>query len=182
MSKTPEPFVDEVLVLGCQAGDVAALEALVSRWQRRFWCHAYRLTGDPEAAWDVTQESWLGILRGLARLDDPGCFASWAFRIVTNKARDWVHRRQKRKPAGGIDVERLSASDEALRCETSLDLGSVLRRLPPDQGAILSLYYLEGLGIADVSRVLGIPEGTVKSRLHAARAAFKVLWQSSAHS
>ena len=66
-----ESVMDEILVLECQSGSVQALEALVSRWQKRLWRHAYCLTGDAEGAWDVTQESWLGIIRGIGRLGDP---------------------------------------------------------------------------------------------------------------
>lgn len=64
MALESESLMDEILVLDRQSGSVGALEALVSRWQKRLWRHAYCLTGDAEAAWDVAQESWLGIIRG----------------------------------------------------------------------------------------------------------------------
>ncbi len=72
MARESESLTDEILVLDCQSGSLGALESLVSRWQKRLWRHAYCLTGDAEAAWDVTQESWLGIIRGIAQLSDPG--------------------------------------------------------------------------------------------------------------
>ncbi len=171
--------MDEILVLECQSGSLRALEALVSRWQKRLWRHAYCLTGDAEAAWDVTQESWLGIIRGIARLGDPARFPDWAFRIVTHKASDWIRQRKKaRQPAEGeLEDQRVGGGPQG--CETAIDLFSVLRRLPAEQRSILSLYYIEGFGIAEVARSLAIPEGTVKSRLHSARAAFKELWQSA---
>jgi RNA polymerase sigma factor (sigma-70 family) len=175
-----ESLMDEILVLDCQSGSLGALEALVSRWQKRLWRHAYCLTGDAEAAWDVTQESWLGIIRGIAQLSDPARFPDWAFRIVTHKASDWLRQRKKvRQPAEG-ELEDQQAADGPQGRETAIDLLSVLLRLPAEQRSILSLYYIEGFGIAEVARSLGIPEGTVKSRLHSARAAFKELWQSAA--
>jgi RNA polymerase sigma-70 factor (ECF subfamily) len=92
MSRSVEQVVDEILVMDCQSGRVKALEMLVSRWQKRLWRYAYHLTGDSEAAWDVTQESWLGIIRGISRLNDPAKFRAWAYQIVTNKASDWIRR------------------------------------------------------------------------------------------
>jgi hypothetical protein len=118
-------------------------------------------------------------LQGMPRRPgDPGCFASWALRIVTNKAHDWIQRRQKGKTGGVVDIEQLPAADDESRRDTGLDLSTLLLRLKADQRAILSLNYLEGLSIAEVSEVLGIRECTVKSRLHAARSAFKALWES----
>ena len=60
-----EQLIDEILVMDCQSGKVKALEMLVSRWQKRLWRYAYGLTEDSEAAWDITQDSWLGIIKGL---------------------------------------------------------------------------------------------------------------------
>ena len=79
---------DELLVLRCQEGDTEAFELLVGRWQGRLWRHAWRLTGDENAAWDALQEAWIGISRGLVRLADAVAFPAWAYRIVSNKCRD----------------------------------------------------------------------------------------------
>ena len=98
MSKrTPSTVLDEYLVVQSQRGDDGAFKALVERWHARLLGHAYRYTRDTEAAQDVAQEGWLAILRGLARLNDPGRFRPWAYRIVANKARDWVRREQSRR-------------------------------------------------------------------------------------
>ncbi len=69
-----EQIVDELLVMDAQNGRAKAMELLASRWQERLWRYAWRLTGDTEAAWDVTQEAWLGIVRGIMRLNDPARF------------------------------------------------------------------------------------------------------------
>ena len=68
MDRSVEQIVDEILVMDCQSGSVKAMEMLVSRWQKRLWQYAFRLIGDSEAAWDITQESWLAIIRGISRL------------------------------------------------------------------------------------------------------------------
>jgi len=159
--------------MDAQSGRVEALELLVSRWQQRLWRYACRLTGDAEAAWDVTQEAWLGIVRGITRLGDPARFRPWAFRIVTNKANDWIRKsaRAAQGPADPADGRRQADN------ETTDELHAILQRLPEKSRTVLTLYYLEEFALADVARILRIPRGTVKSRLHTARAEFKRLWQ-----
>jgi RNA polymerase sigma-70 factor (ECF subfamily) len=92
MRRTSEQIIDEILVIDCQAGSARALDALVSRWHRRLWQHAYRLVGDTDAAWDVTQQSWLAIIKGLRKLREPSYFKAWAYRITTSKAVDWIRK------------------------------------------------------------------------------------------
>ncbi len=169
-----EQLVDELLVIDAQRGRVQAMEILVSRWQKRLWRYASRITGDSEAAWDVTQEAWLGIVRGIGRLSDPARFGPWAFQIVTNKARDRIKRnaRARRNPSKS-PIEHPRLDDR-----TSDDLHAILKRLPAKSRTILTLYYLEEFALSDVARILCIPKGTAKSRLHTARTQFKQLWQA----
>ncbi len=175
MNDSREQLVDELLVMDCQDGSRAAMEKLVSRWQKCLWRYALRLTGDREAAWDVTQESWLAIVRGISRLHDPARFASWAYQIVTNKANDWIGRnaRARRLPPD-LDPED-GRSDEQAAIEAA-DLQSVLPRLSDSSRTVLTLHYLEGFGLADIAGILHVPQGTVKSRLHAARNELRTLW------
>ena len=178
MDRGLDQSIDECLVMECQAGSTKAFEMLVSRWQKRLWRHASYLIGDSEGAWDVMQESWLAIVRGIGRLNDPGKFKGWAFRIVTNKGRDWMKNRQRRARSHAETAVRDVATSGSACSDNPSDVQSLLRRLPAQSRTVLSLYYLEGLSVADVARTLDIPEGTVKSRLHVARAEYKRLWQS----
>jgi RNA polymerase sigma-70 factor (ECF subfamily) len=179
MTDHDEQVVDELLVMECQDGSVAALEQLISRWQKRLWQYAYRLTGNAEAAWDVTQESWLGVLRGLSRLNDPARFRPWIYRIVTRKADDWIaknaKRRRQRAKMGSVEPEQEQGQER----DDSDELHDLMRRLPDQSKTVLTLYYQEGLPIVEIARVLGIPEGTVKSRLHTARNELKALWRQA---
>jgi RNA polymerase sigma factor (sigma-70 family) len=176
MPEQNEQLVDELLVMECQDGSAKALEALVARWQERLWRYAYRLTGSTEGAWEVTQESWLGVIRGLTRLNDPARFRPWIYRIVTHKARDWIARSAKmRRPQTETRAEEPTPSARESQ-ETADELQSILARLPEESRSLLTLHYLEGLPIAEIAHVLGIPAGTVKSRLHAARQELKALW------
>jgi RNA polymerase sigma-70 factor (ECF subfamily) len=179
MAGPSEQIVDEILVMDCQSGRAEALDLLVSRWQKRLWRYACRLTGDAEGAWEVTQESWLGIVRGIRRLSDPARFRPWAYRIVTNKANDWIKRKIKHSASESDDPPEPRACDSRQASETAADLEAILSRLPERSRTVLTLYYLEELDVTEITRVLNIPAGTVKSRLYTARAEFKRQWRAA---
>jgi len=174
VNRSVEQIADEILVMDCQSGRVRALEILVSRWQKRLWQYAYGLTGDSEAAWDVTQESWLGIIRGIRRLNDPARFRPWAYRIVTNKASDWIKKKKivKKTDVGDLD-------DRPGKKKKDTGLGELLEKLDIKKRVVLSLYYFEQLSVPEIGAALRVPNGTVKSRLHNARNELKELWQKS---
>lgn len=181
MADHREQLVDELLVMDTQSGCVTAMEMLVSRWQKRLWRYACRLTGSPEAAWDVTQESWLGIVRGISRLSDPARFRPWAYRIVTNKANDWLRRKTKQaRIQADCDTDMQQEHSGQPLNEMATDIEKILRQLPERSRTVLTLYYLEGFPLAEVARVLGTARGTVKSRLYTARIEFRQLWESLA--
>lgn len=166
---------DQLLVMDAQDGDRRALDRLVDRWQRRLWRHALRLTGDEQAAWDVTQQTWLGIVRGLRRLEDPARFRAWAYRIATRKAADWVRRRRSRRAAPAGDMADAPAATRGGRDETGV--GELLAMLDAGKRLVLCLHYYDRFSVDEIGVVLGIPAGTVKSRLHHARGELRDLWQ-----
>jgi RNA polymerase sigma-70 factor (ECF subfamily) len=178
MPTPAEQIADEILVMDAQSGDRGAFDMLVSRWQKRFWRHAFNLTGRTEAAWDIAQESWLDIVRGLSRLNDPAKFGSWAYRIVSHKAYDW-RCRYGRECSPKIEPEDTpSVTAEQGKHEAASGVHDILRRLPARTQVLLNLYYLEGFSLPEIASILGLPEGTVKSRLHAARIEFRKHWES----
>ena len=162
--------LDEYLVIECQLGNADAFRALFRRWHGRLLGHAHALTEDREAAIDVTQESWIGIVRGLHRLRDPARFPSWALRIVANKARDWIRREQSRRRVMErveVDLPRRATSDD--RDDDLERVRAGLAALDRDKRQVLSLHYLEGWSVDEIASELGAPPGTVKSRLFNAR-------------
>ena len=177
MPNPAEQIADEILVMDARSGHTEAFDMLVLRWQKRLWWHAVNLTGRTEAAWDIAQESWLDIVKGLTRLNDPAKFGSWAYRIVSHKAYDWRGRHgRERSPEIVTDMPAVTA--EQGKHETASDVHDILRRLPARAQVVLNLYYLEGFSLAEIAGILGTPEGTVKSRLHAARIEFRKHWES----
>lgn len=163
---------DQLLVIDAQAGDHAAMEQLVRRWQKRLWRHALRLTGDTEAAWDVTQQAWLGIVKGLPKLHDPARFRAWVYRITTYKSADWIREKSFLRHAPLLDVQ-----DQQHHSDRVTTVDELLQQMDPPKRVALCLYYFENLSVAEMSVALDIPAGTVKSRLHAARQELKGLWQ-----
>ena len=163
---------NQLLVMDAQDGDATAMEKLVSRWQKRLWQHAFRLTGDTQAAWDITQQTWLGIIKGLRKLHDPASFKAWAYGITTNKSIDWI---KKTKAARHISIEEIEEQQHKEKTDTGLK--ELLEKLDIRKRIVLSLYYFEHLSVPEISVALKIPTGTVKSRLANARKELKELWQ-----
>jgi len=174
MQRSPDDIQDELLVLRCQSGDGEALKALVFRWHPRLRRLAGRLT-DGDAASDVVQDSWLAIVRGLRRLDDPTRFRVWAYRIVRNKCADWNRRRATRRvamlklQAGAIGCSKNDEQTSLENADEVRRMRAALRRLPDDERAMLSLHSIGGLSVLEIAAVFSLPTGTVKSRLYGAR-------------
>jgi RNA polymerase sigma-70 factor (ECF subfamily) len=172
MQPAKEQIIDQILVMDAQDGDAQAMEQLVGRWQKRLWQHAFRLVGDTEAAWEITQQTWLGIIKGLRKLRDPADFRAWAYRITTNKSIDWI---KKSRAARQVSIEDFQDPQQKEKEDTGLK--ELLEKLDIRKRAVLSLYYFEQLSVPEISVALNIPTGTVKSRLHNARKELKELWQ-----
>jgi RNA polymerase sigma-70 factor (ECF subfamily) len=165
---------DELLVLQAQAGDSDAFDALVGHWHATLLRHATRLLA-ADAARDATQEAWVAVVKGLRQLEDPARFPAWALRIVTCAARDVLRRRGRQRTAEtrvASTTPRASASptaDDGTDVATDA-LRAAVARLPHERRCVVELFYLDGLPVHDIADVLGIPPGTVKSRLLKARA------------
>lgn len=178
MAERFEFVLTELLVLRAQAGHRDAVNLLVRAWQDRLGRYARRHTGSDEAANDVLQDAWIDIARGLPRLDDPGRFGSWAYRIVTRRCALWARTQQRRR-----EVEREAASmrKPAFDVQAAVDdadsLRDAIRRLPPEQQTILELRYVDEFSTDEIAEALDIPSGTVKSRLFHARQHLKDILQ-----
>lgn len=172
MARSAEQIYDELLVLRCEAGDRAAFAELVERWQPRLFGHALRLTGRPDVASDVVQETWIAVIRELPRLADPAAFGGLAHRIVTRRCADWGRTRARQRRMAD-ELADGGAPGNAATAEQTSDAArvrQVVGELPSDGRVVVALHYLYELSIAEIAKTLRIPAGTVKSRLHKARA------------
>jgi len=161
---------NQFLVMAAQDGNAEALEKLISLWQKKLWHYVFRLTTDVHASWDITQQTWLEIIKGLKKLHDPKSFKAWAYRIATNRTIDWLKNKKKNQH---ISLESIEV--DCNRKDNDLQVKELVQRLKSDSRVILSLYYFEQLNISEISIALNIPPGTVKSRLFTAREELKQL-------
>ncbi|MDP2011855.1 MAG: RNA polymerase sigma factor [Phenylobacterium sp.] len=173
MDRDVGKVLDELLVAAARGGSRRAFNQIIVRWTPRLRRHAGRLLFSTDQAHDVVQDAWLGIARGLPRLDDPARFGGWAYAIVTRRCIDVMRRGSRdRRVAAEAASELLTHSagvDGLARMDSRLDLASAIARLPIDQRLMISLHYGEGLSVEEIAAAHGLPGGTVKSRLHAAR-------------
>ena len=159
------------LVGAAQQGDVLAMSQLLDAlapYVGRI-CGAIAL----EAGEDAAQETLISVFRRLRSLRDPGALHTWVRTIAVREA-----MRAARAPAGAVRVPIGDAPLPAGRSDLEMegDVRRVLERLTPEQRAILVLRDLHGFDEAEAARVLGVARGTVKSRLHRARAIFRREW------
>lgn len=177
-------LVDEYLVVAARAGDRQAFGDLVRRWQRRLLAHAWRLTGDPDAAQDAVQASWLEIARGLNRLKDETAFPAWAYRIVTRRcARDTAGRILRRRLAHAVEAEpeAFALQPDAEARDDAERLHRAIRSLPAAQRAAIALFHFEDLSIPEIAVALDVPAGTIKTRLMHARRRLRAVLEGEEH-
>lgn len=122
---------------------------------------------------DATQEAMIAILRGLHTVRDLQALYGWVRVVATREA-----VRIARQSATWVTVEVFPDIPDSIDEELGVDIRDTLARMTPEHRAILVLRDLDGLTEIEVSRMLAIPDGTVKSRLHRARKSFRKAWKS----
>jgi len=177
-------LLDEYLVVAARAGDRRAFADLFRLWQGRLVAHAWRLTGDDEAARDAAQSGWLEIARGLDRLQDERAFPTWAYRIVSRRCARHISSVQDQReltraaaaePGPDPVQPDFEQRDEVRR------LHAAIRLLPPPQRAAVALFHFEDLSIPEIAVALDVPAGTIKTRLMHARRRLRAVLEGEDH-
>ncbi|MEA2271686.1 MAG: hypothetical protein QOI98_394 [Solirubrobacteraceae bacterium] len=151
------------LVRGAQAGSERDLEALFTLHWGRAHRAAYLIVHDASAAEDIAQEAFISALRALDRFDRTRPFGPWLHRIVVNRAIDHARARTLRREVAEM-AARVAESTQA-PVDVSSELVAVLAGLPPEQRAVVVLRHLLGYTPGEIGDLLGLPRGTVNSRL-----------------
>ena len=164
-----------------QRGDVNAFEELVAAYEKNVYNLALRMTGSPEDAEDMAQESFIKAYNSLPSFRGDSKFSVWLYRIVSNVCLDFLRKKSRRGTVSlsveddgedvQLDLPDTSQSPEAL-LEKKLTRESVQRglaSLPPDARQILLLREIQGLSYEEIGETLGLEPGTVKSRIFRAR-------------
>ncbi|MEU1242126.1 RNA polymerase sigma factor SigM [Micromonospora parva] len=166
------------------AGNRDAFAELFHRHRDRLWAVALRTLGDREEAADALQDALLSAHRAAARFRGDSAVTTWLHRIVVNACLDRIRRRQAHPtvplPDGnrsedGSGTGRLEPAAPATDHDTVLVVREALAALPVEQRAALVLVDVQGYPVAEVARILGVAEGTVKSRCARGRARLAVL-------
>ncbi|WP_030168486.1 RNA polymerase sigma factor [Spirillospora albida] len=170
----PEPARDEMLRDRLAAGDEDALGEVYDLFAPLVHGLARRVTGDAEAARDVTQEVFAGLWeRPLAFDPARGSLRGWLATLAHRRAVDWVRREslRRRPPAAAVtDASPNGADERLLASERESGVRRSLDALPPPLREALELAYYRGLTYREVAAALGVPEGTAKSRIRSALA------------
>jgi RNA polymerase sigma-70 factor (ECF subfamily) len=148
-------------VRAAQRGSASGIEALFRLHWPKAYRAAYLVVHDAAAAEDIAQEAFLAAIRNLDRFDRSRPFGPWLHRIVVNRAIDWARARQLRAEAEL--GETLAAPEPAMPFDSSLL--AALASLPPDHRAVIVLRHLLEYTPGEIAKLLGVPRGTVNSRL-----------------
>lgn len=184
MDVRPDPLLvtaEGDLLEQARAGDVAAFERLLRGHDDRLRALAYRMMGDRAAMDDALQDAYVRAFRGIGRFRGDAAFATWMHRIVATTCLDHLRRRKRwsecTSPSDEPDIAPAGGHvrDPGDAVSRQLDLRRALGRLPADQRAALLLVDGEGFSYHEAGEALGVPAGTVSSRITRARRAMREL-------
>ena len=180
-------MTEQELVARARRGDESAFEALVTENEKRIYNLCRRLTGNQEDAAELTQEAFLNAWRGLGRFQGESSFSTWLYRLATNACIDFLRKEKRRQSLSmtvSLDDEEEARQEElpderhapegALeRAEARRAVAEGLERLTLEHRQVLVMREIHGLSYAEIGQVLGLEEGTVKSRIARARGALR---------
>jgi len=170
---------DATLVEQAIEGDEGSFEILVRRKTSKVYGHCYRLIGNAEDARDISQLVFIKLWENLEKYDSSFAFDTWLYRIVTNVAIDFVRSRQSRETAVKASLRLVSDSSEAeqplslQRQEIEQIFHEIAEALSPRQREIFVMKEMEDISSAEISRILGCRESTVRNHLFNARQTLK---------
>ncbi len=180
---------DRRLIADCLAGRRDAFGELVSRHQARLYNAVIRLVDSPEDAADVVQEAFLNAYQSLRSFKGDSEFYTWLYRIAFNSA---ISQKRKKRVAVSLDVvgvdgvidpddpsDYVKPGAALQRSEDERILQNALNRLSHEHREVLILKEIEGLRYEEIAEVLGVPIGTIRSRLHRARLELRDLLQGN---
>jgi RNA polymerase sigma-70 factor (ECF subfamily) len=175
-SPTEAARTDADLIAAHCAGDPDAFGELFRRHRDRMWAVALRTCGDRELAADAVQDGFLAAFRRADSFRGEAAVTTWLHRIVVNACLDRLRRRRPTDPLPEYETLDLAdRHDEHASTESALDVRAALAQLPEGQRMALVLVDMHGIAVAEAAEILGVAEGTVKSRCARGRVALAEL-------
>lgn len=180
-------MTEQELVAAAKVGDADAFAQLVEANQNRIYSLALRMVGNPEDAADLAQDAFLSAWRGLENFQGEAAFSTWLYRLASNACIDFLRKEKRKRAAGGVlsldDTEEGATLDlpdfeadphrQLERSEVRETIARGLAELSPEHRSVLTLREVSGLSYAEIADLLGLEEGTVKSRISRARLALR---------
>jgi RNA polymerase sigma-70 factor, ECF subfamily len=174
---------DREVIEACRQGDGDAFRVLFEAHKDRVYSIALRYSGDPAAAMDIAQDTFIKLLSAIQNFRGAASFDSWLYRIVVNACLD--HKRTSRRAIPFLDelLDAVAAPVESVltrlvRAERDETVQEIVARLPREQRIVVVLRYTEGLSYDEIAEIVGCSAGTVASRLNRAH---KILERRLAH-
>lgn len=155
----------EILVLEAQSGEVKAIARLYGHFYVPMRKYAVLRVNDVMVADDLVQNVWLKVAKRLRILQDASLFRSWLYKALRWEITDWQRKFSKEVLTSEFS-EAVSENAEVAESGTTLAL---LKQLGPDEKDIAELFYISDLSVREISLIVGVPQGTVKSRLSRVR-------------
>ncbi len=179
----PNREIDAKIVEAIRAGDTGAYRELVEKYQSRIYAMICGMVRDREEAHDLTQDAFVKAFKNLDRFRLEASFYTWLYRIASNVSIDWLRKQKRRKhdefdesravrdSTGMIDpiYQKQSPGKELERSQLKDRIFDAMETLSPEHRQIVLLREVEGYSYSEIAEVMGIPEGTVMSRLFYAR-------------
>jgi RNA polymerase sigma-70 factor, ECF subfamily len=164
---------DADLIRQAARGSVESYNLLVSRWEKRVYNYLLRITANREDALDLTQDVFLKAYQNLRKLDDPGRFAPWMYRIAHNEAYSMFRKRRPETDVDELEPEATGTKvtiggSSVFPVELSLAVASALGRLSAEQREAVVLKVYQGFKFEEMAEILSCPVSTIKSRLYTA--------------
>ncbi len=177
MPRDKQAVLLELLVLRCKRGERQAFDELARQWEQRLLYYVRRLVATEEDAWDVLQQAWMRVLKGIRSLDDPQRLPAWLYQIARCTAvSHWRgHYREQARMEENSELTELAETEESVPLEDAEQVHHALSRISLAHREVLTLYFLEDLSLEEMAEVLAIPVGTVKSRLCYAKRALRAM-------
>lgn len=162
-------------VISAQQGDEPSFNSLCTYLYNPSFLFAMKLCKQKDLAKDITQEAWTVVAKDIRKLKEPSVFKAWLFRVVYHK---FIDVTRKDKYIESFQPDKHEQSIDTTHCnEQSIDLAKLINNLPDSERLSVYLFYLEQMSISDIALITNVAVGTVKSRLHRARAQL-VKWLS----
>jgi len=168
-------ILEQVLILRCQMGDMAALAELIEQYERPLRYFIIRLLGDNEMSEDIFQDTWLTVIRRIYALTDSEAFSTWLYRIARNKVYQQLRRKKllsKIEENARVPNENENEND-VFSLEDVAKVHQCLKELRHEHREVLMLRFLEQMPYQQIARVVNCNLGTVRSRIYYAKLALR---------